>query len=103
MTERISYAVFCLNKNLHRLVNERIAPGTGIQPSAFWSALDQIIVDLGPKLEVLLKKRDELQAKLDEWCRSLAGSIPEPAVTKKFLLEIGYLVPEGEDFEATTS
>src|SRR5216684_1719299 len=103
MTERISEGRLLVAGVLHRLVGERIAPGTGIAPKEFWGALERIVAELGPKLEALLRKRDELQTRLDSWCRSLAGRAPDPLATKKFLIEIGYLVPEGEDFEATTA
>src|SRR5258708_35267727 len=102
MTERFSEGRLQVAAVLHRLVNERIAPGTGIRPDAFWAALESIVEELGPKLAALLRKRDELQAKLDIWCRSLEGKSPEPAATTNFLIEIGYLAPEGADFEATT-
>ncbi len=102
MTKRISEGGLQVATVLHRLVNERIAPGTGVAPKAFWAALERIVEELGPRLRALLQKRDELQARLDAWCRSLGGKIPEPAATKKFLIETGYLIPEGEDFEATT-
>src|SRR5260370_167538 len=98
MTERISEGRLQVAAVLHRLVSERIAPGTGVAPKAFWSALESIVEELGPRLHALLQKRDELQAKLDDWCHRLAGAVPEPAITKDFLIEIGYLVPEGEDF-----
>src|SRR5260370_9826882 len=102
MTKRISEGGLQVGTVLHRVVNERIAPGTGVAPKAFWAALERIVEELGPRLRALLQKRDELQARLDAWCRSLGGKIPEPAATKKFLIETGYLIPEGEDFEATT-
>ncbi len=88
---------------LYDLVNDRIAPGTGIQGDRVWSALAEIVRDLGPTNRKLLAKRDELQARIDAWYlegRNRAGDVP---AQKQFLSEIGYLVPEGPDFEVTVS
>ncbi|MCW1276694.1 malate synthase G, partial [Acinetobacter baumannii] len=56
-------------------------------------------VDLSPKNKALLAKRDELQAKIDEWHRNNKFEL---GAYKAFLTEIGYLLPEVEDFQITT-
>ncbi len=88
---------------LHDLLKSRIAPGTGIAPEAFWAALAGIVAELGPENRRLLQKRDELQAKIDAWHRSRQGQPHNPAAYHRFLIEIGYLLPEGEDFQITTA
>ncbi len=45
----------------------------------------------------LLAKRDALQSKIDEWCRDNPGAV-DPAAQETFLRDIGYIVPEGPDF-----
>jgi malate synthase len=88
---------------LNDLLTERICPGTGLAPEAVWAALERIVADLAPKVRTLLAKRDELQAQIDEWHRAHAGQAHDPAAYRKFLTEIGYLLPEGRDFSATTA
>lgn len=46
-----------------------------------------------------MAKRDELQAKIDEWHRNNKFEL---GAYKAFLTEIGYLLPEVEDFQITT-
>ncbi|WP_271644364.1 malate synthase G, partial [Acinetobacter baumannii] len=58
-----------------------------------------VVVDLSPKNKALLAKRDELQAKIDEWHRNNKFEL---GAYKAFLTEIGYLLPEVEDFQITT-
>jgi malate synthase len=50
----------------------------------------------------LLLERDRLQARIDEWHRSRAGSPLNLAEYQEFLREIGYLLPEPEDFTIGT-
>ncbi len=96
---KVAFGRLCIDKSLFDLVNKEIAPGTGVKPAAFWTALEEIIKDLGPKNEALLRKRDELQAKIDSWYQEHHDPLPVAAEQKRFLTEIGYLVPEGGDFQ----
>src|SRR5437879_1204568 len=82
---------------------ERAAPGTGVSVDAFWIGLERIVKELGPRNSDLLHKRDVLQKKIDAWHREHPTDRFNPADYKKFLQEIGYLLPEGEDFQATTA
>jgi len=88
---------------LHELVRDEIAPGTGVDPDAFWLALGRIVDELGPVNRALLEKRDQLQARIDEWHLARRGRPIDPAEYEAFLREIGYLEREGEDFEITTT
>jgi malate synthase len=73
-----------------------------VDPDAFWAAFEAILSDLGPKNTALLRQRDELQAKVDDWHRARKGQPHDAAAYKAFLQEIGYLLPEGGDFTITT-
>src|SRR5919112_4047923 len=92
-----------VNEELHNLVRDEIAPGTGVDPQAFWISLGQIVKDLGAKNRQLLAKRNELQQQIDEWCRTRRGQPFDVEEYKEFLSKIGYLVPEGENFQVTTT
>ena len=52
---------------LREFIEKEALPGTGIEPDRLWSALDAILHDLAPRNRELLKKRDDLQAKIDAW------------------------------------
>jgi malate synthase len=92
-----------VNEDLYRLVGNEIARGTGVEPDAFWKALGKIVQDLGPKNSALLDKRNTLQKQIDNWCVAQQGHVINANDYKAFLTRIGYLVPEGEDFEASTA
>jgi malate synthase len=101
MTERIQTGSLQVAKLLYDFVNDEALPGTGLEAAFFWPALESIIDDLAPRNHALLARRDELQARIDAWYREHKGPFDLEA-HKRFLGEIGYLVPEGGDFSATT-
>jgi malate synthase len=103
MTERVNESGLQVAKSLHQLIAEEIAPGTGIEPAAFWHSLADIVAELAPRNRALLARRDELQARIDEWHLSRRGQPLDMAAYRGFLEEIGYLEPEGPAFSVTTA
>ena len=102
MTNRVQQGGLQIAENLFDLVNEHIAPGTGIDPVRFWQNFEEIVSDLAPKNIALLKKRDDIQQQIDDYHRAMSGKPHDNEAYKHFLFEIGYLLPEGEDFLVTT-
>ena len=102
MTPRITIGSLSVAKVLHDLVAERIAPGTGVSPLTFWIGLERIVTELGPRNRELLAKRDALQARIDSWHLEQRGHAFDASAYKRFLTEIGYLVPEGAPFQVGT-
>ncbi|HLT05378.1 MAG TPA: malate synthase G [Pseudomonas sp.] len=102
MTERVQIGGLQVAKVLFDFVNNEAIPGTGVNADAFWAGAASVIHDLAPKNRALLAKRDELQAKIDAWHQARAGQAHDAAAYKAFLQEIGYLLPEPEDFKVTT-
>ncbi len=83
---------------LYDLVRDEIAPGTGVSPKDFWSALGAIVDDCEPKHRELLDARDALQREIDAWYLKHQANPEGVEAQKEFLRRIGYLVPEGGDF-----
>ena len=103
MTERVQVGGLQVAKALYDFVNNEAIPGTGIAADQFWAGAAAVIKDLAPKNRALLAKRDELQAQIDAWHQARKGQAHDAAAYKAFLQEIGYLLPEPEDFQATTT
>jgi malate synthase len=101
VTNRIEIAGLRVAGELFTFIAEEALPGTGISELDFWKHFAHLLGDLTPKNRALLAKRDALQARLDGWYRQ-NGAPSEMAAYKAFLTEIGYLVPEGPDFQVTT-
>ncbi|HTQ99500.1 MAG TPA: malate synthase G [Candidatus Acidoferrum sp.] len=104
MPNNISAHNLQISQVLYDFVEKEAAPGTGIEPKAFWAAMGGIVDTFAPRNRALLKKRDELQAKIDEWHRThdAAYYLAHRDEYKKFLQDIGYLVPVGDDFKITS-
>ena len=103
MTERINAGGLRIAKPLYDLVRDEIIAGTGIDPEDVWNALGAIVHELGPRNAELLKKRDALQSRIDAWYLERKDRPRDLGEYKRFLGEIGYLLPEGEDFQVTTT
>ncbi|MBC9890286.1 MAG: malate synthase G [Opitutae bacterium] len=87
---------------LYDLVENEIAPGTGVDPESFWQALGAIVADLAPVNAALLEKRNVLQRLIDQWHRDHPHATFPSKEYENFLIAIGYLLPEGEDFAVET-
>ncbi len=102
MTDRIEVAGLRVAREMHGFIEERALPGTGVASAAFWQGLSDLIHDKGPRNRELLAIREDMQAKIDAWHRERRGQPHDAEVYTAFLREIGYLVPEGDDFEVET-
>ncbi|MBB4608718.1 malate synthase G [Sphingomonas yabuuchiae] len=81
---------------LVRFLEEHALPGSGIDPDRFWAGMADIVTCFAPENDALLRRRDALQAQIDDWYRQ--GSARDGAAQRAFLTEIGYLVPEPAPF-----
>ncbi|MEM7462161.1 MAG: malate synthase G [Pseudomonadota bacterium] len=92
-----------VDSDLYDFITDTAIPGTGINASEFWPAFAKIVGDLAPKNHALLQKREDLQSKIDDWYKAKQDSGYSMDEYRQFLSDIGYLVPEGEDFSVTTA
>ena len=102
MSQRIQVGQLNVAEELYNLIENEVAPGTGISTEHFWAEFEQILNDLGPKNRDLLLKRDHLQQQIDDWHKKNSHQPLDAQAYKAFLLEIGYLLPEGPEFKITT-
>jgi malate synthase len=99
MSDRISHSGLQIATELFNFIENEALPETGIALDQFWSSFSKIINDLAPVNRDLLAKREDFQAKLDEWHKENPDA--DFNSYKSYLLEIDYLLPEGEDFEVS--
>ncbi len=92
-----------VDPKLARFIEDAALPGTGVEAAAFWKGFAAIVTELGAKNRALLVRRDELQAQIDAWHVGRRGQPHDHEAYKAFLAEIGYLLPEGPDFQIETA
>lgn len=101
MTARIQQGNLSIAKELYDFIENEALAGTGVDSATYWKNFEQVVSDLTPKNKELLAKREQLQAQIDEWHRNNPGF--DQTAYQAFLREIGYIVPEGDDFQITTT
>ncbi len=99
-TQRINKGSLAIDKILFDFIENEALPLAKIDSDTYWKNFEQVVLDLSPKNKALLAKRDEFQAKIDDWHKNNAYEL---GAYKAFLSDIGYLEPEVADFEITTA
>ncbi len=102
MPNRIDRHGLQIDETLFDFIEGQALPGTEVEADAFWQALSTLAHEFGPKNANLLKIREDLQTKIDEWHIRHRNQPHDHEAYKAFLSEIGYLLPEGDDFEIET-
>ena len=92
-----------VSKDLLSFVNDELLVGTEISPEKFWLNFDKAVHKLAPENQRLIKVREDLQNKIDNWHLKNKGTQIKLEDYKKFLKEIDYLKDEGPDFKIETS
>src|SRR6056300_1469568 len=91
-----------INEVLYNFINNEVLPDTDISENDFWNGFVKAVNELAPINKELLKKRDVIQSKIDEWHKSNKEKIDFFSY-KNFLKELGYLVEDQGDFKIETS
>ncbi len=102
MAERIDIHGLNVAPELVHFVKTEALPGTGIGEDEFWKGFADLAEEFGPTIRELLETRADIQGEIDAWHLTRKGKKIDPQEYRKMLEEIGYLLPEGDDFKITT-
>ncbi|MEO0402511.1 MAG: malate synthase G [Pseudomonadota bacterium] len=102
MSTYVERAELQVADELAQFIETQALPGTGVASADFWAGFSALVHDLGPKNRALLADRAAIQAKIDDWHIAHRSAPHDAEAYEAFLREIGYLVPEGPDFEIET-
>jgi malate synthase len=91
-----------VSEDLLLFVNNELLKDTDISPEKFWLGFDEAVHNLATTNKELIKTRENLQKKIDDWHIKNRGNQIKTEEYKQFLKEIGYLQDEGSDFEIET-
>ncbi len=103
MTNRVDFSGLGVDAAFAAFIRDEVLPGLSISEQDFWQGAAAIIRELTPRNRELIARREEIQARIDDWHRSNKGKEFDLAAYKTFLKDIGYLVDEGPDFAVETA
>ena len=92
-----------INDNLYNFINNEVLKDINIEEDKFWNGFSDIVDIYYPKNIYLLKKRKDLQNKINKWHKENKSKNIELEEYKNFLKDIDYIVEEGPNFKITTS
>ena len=100
--KKVSINNLQISEDLFKFVNEEAIPGTNLESNKFWKDFDEAVHKLTPVNKKLLKKRDEIQKKIDEWHLSRKGNNFNKGEYFNFLKSIGYIAEDEGEFKIET-
>ena len=90
-----------IDSHLYRFISENLlANHPDVQAEAFWQGFAELVGRFAPRNRELLAKRDEIQAKIDQWHKE--HGLSDAAAYHAFLKDIGYLADEPAPFTIAT-
>ena len=88
---------------LFDFINNEILPGTSIKSDDFWNKFEKAVHELSPINRNLIKKRETIQKKIDDWHKDNKSKDFNKKEYIDFLKSISYIVKEEKDFKIETS
>ena len=81
-----------VDPHLAAFVEDELLSDVDLSAADFWATLARLQERFAPRIAALLEKRDEFQARIDDWHRANGpGSVEE---YERFLTDLGYLLPD---------
>ena len=102
MTKYVTRAGIEADPKLADFIETEVLGPLSRDVDGFWQGFAALLEEFAPRNAALLAKREELQAKIDAWHGEHAGKPHDGGAYRAFLQEIGYLVPEPDDFTIGT-
>ena len=88
---------------LFNFINNETLPGTNINADDFWNKFEKVVHELSPINRNLIKKRETIQKKIDEWHKNNKERDHDKKDYLNFLKSISYITEEREHFKIETS
>mmetsp|Transcript_20084 Transcript_20084/g.29801 ORF Transcript_20084/g.29801 Transcript_20084/m.29801 type:complete len:731 (+) Transcript_20084:76-2268(+) len=90
-------------QDLFHFVEDEVLPELDdIDSKTYWSNLESLLDEFAPRNRALLAKRDDLQAKIDDYHKKAGNDSLDPKAYESFLRDIAYLQPSVEPFQIET-
>ncbi len=96
----VQHGQLSIAEPLHKMVSEQVCPGTDVTPEHFFSELEKIIADFGPRIKEHLATRDRIQEGIDQWHKE--NKAFDASAYKSYLQSVNYLEPPVDAFTINT-
>ena len=103
MTDRIEKHGLMVATELAEFIDTRALDGTGIDSDTFWKGFAGLLAEMTKRNRAALARRSDIQTQVDAWHVERRGQPLDRGAYEAFLHDIGYLVPEGDDFTIDTT
>jgi malate synthase len=103
MTDRVTRDGLQVAAELASFIETQALPGSGVDAGLFWAGFSELLHEFSKRNSDLLETRADLQGKIDAYHIARRGQAHDPDAYQEFLREIGYLLPEGDDFQIDTT
>ncbi|MGY6549001.1 MAG: malate synthase G [Roseinatronobacter sp.] len=103
MVDRTLRAGLHVDTRLLDFVEQQLLPGLDLAPDAFWQGLAALVAEMTPRNRALLEQRAALQARIDQWHIAQRNQVHDQGAYRRFLEDIGYLLPEVAPFTIETA
>ena len=91
-----------ISSTLLEFINKEAIPGTNVIIDEFWVKFSKVVEELSPINKNLIKKREMIQKKIDDWHKSNKDKNFDKTIYLNFLQSIDYLIEEKNDFKIET-
>ncbi|WAC23934.1 malate synthase G [Blastomonas sp. SL216] len=102
MSEYLQSNGISIDSALHGFITESVLAPLALDADRFWADFAALLERFVPVNRKLLEKREDLQAKIDDWHRARKGQPFNAMEYRTFLYDIGYLVTEPQPFSIGT-
>ena len=92
-----------INEKFYNFINDEVLALSSLNTANFWNGFAKLIADLSPINQKLLQTRNKMQTQIDEWHIGHKGEGFNQNDYENFLNDIGYIIPEGDDFTIETA
>ena len=88
---------------LFDFVATSLLPGSNRNEDDFWVNLESLLKEFSPRMEHLLRVRDDYQSQIDDWHISRRGDPHDHEMYLSFLTEIGYVQDRPSSVQVDTN
>ena len=87
---------------LYNFINDVALSGIAKSKDDFWNSFERLIQEFAPRVEHLLRVRDDYQSQIDEWHITNRGDGHNNQEYLQFLTDIGYIKDRPESVQVQT-